>query len=149
MSNPWTDALPYFPRHELACKGSGIIKIDVRFAARLPALREAWGKPLTPTSVCRSPAHNKAVGGHPNSLHLTENHRHPTAAGTLAADISWRDWNRADRISFARLAWDMGFAVGLHDGFVHVDLRAVVGLSPTVFLYGTWTGDFGPRDIAR
>ena len=149
MSNPWTDGLPYFPRSELACKGSGIVRLDPRFAAQLPALRERWGKPLTPTSVCRSPSHNVRSGGHPNSLHLTENHKHPTAAGTMAADLAWRTWTRADRLAFAKLAWQAGWAVGLHDGFIHIDWRQAMGLSPQVFLYGTWTGDFGGPEITR
>lgn len=152
----WTDALPYFPRHELDCKGSrdggpgtGVIQLDIRMATALPYLREQWGRALSPTSVCRTPSHNESVGGHPRSLHLTDNPAHPTARGTLAADLGWRGWPTADQLDLARLAWELGWAVGLHDGFVHVDRRREIGLQQTVFLYGTWTGAFGPEEVRK
>ena len=135
----WTSAIPYFSVAELACKGSGIVQLDMRFAATLPALRAAWGKPLTPTSVCRTPEHNARVQGHPRSLHLTENPTHPTH-GCMAADIAWRDWPEEDRIAFARLAYRMGWAVGLHDGFCHIDRRKDIGLEKMAFVYGSWSG---------
>ncbi len=142
----WTSALPYFSVAELACKGTGVVKLDIRFAAALPALRVAWSRPLIPTSVCRAPIYNEAVRGHPNSLHLTDNPVHPTH-GCMAADLAWRDWPERQRLDFARLAHKMGWAVGLHDGFVHVDLRAELGLQPAVFLYGkNWTG-FSPKEV--
>jgi len=142
----WTEALPYFPKHELACRSTGIIKLDLRFAAALPALRMAAGRSLTPTSVCRTPAHNKASGGHPNSLHLTENPVRNTN-GTMAADLAWRMWPTDEKLAFARLAWKMGWAVGLHDGFIHVDRRAEIGLPQSVFLYGTWSNAFSPEAV--
>lgn len=141
----WTEALPYFTKNELACKGSGIIKIDLRFAAALPALREKWGKPITVNSVCRTPEHNAKVGGHPSSLHLTENPVRKTN-GTMAADLSWANWSQEERIKLARLAYNMGFAVGLHNSFIHIDLRTAVGLNKTVFLYGAWSG-FSPQEV--
>lgn len=144
--NVWTEAIPYFPKSQLACKGSGIIKLDIRFAVMLPLLREKWGKPLTPSSVCRTPAHNKAEGGHPNSLHLTENPVHKTY-GTMAADIRWADWKVEEQLRFAKLAYSLGFSVGLHRSFCHVDLRAVTGLPQSVFLYGAWTDAFKPSEV--
>lgn len=145
----WTKALPYFPEHELACKGSGIIKLDERFAAALPQLRNAWGGPLTPTSVCRSPDHNKAVGGNSRSFHLTENPYHWTH-GTMAADLSWFNWGDDARLRFARLAWSLGWAVGLNDVFIHVDRRSDIGLAQQVFNYGkNWQGSFDANDVMR
>jgi len=145
----WTDALPYFPRHELECRGTGVIQLDARFAAALPALRVEWGRPLTPNSVCRSPQHNASEGGHPRSLHLTDNPAWPTN-GTMAADIRWRGWSTDDQLAFARLAWSRGWSVGLHNGFCHVDRRGDLGLPELpqrVFLYGTWGDDFSPGDV--
>lgn len=136
----WTKALPYFSEGELACKGTGIIRLDSRFAAALPALRLAWGKPLIPTSVCRAPEHNTRVGGHPRSLHLTENPTHPTK-GCMAADIAWHHWPEQEQLYFARLAYSLGWSVGLHDSFCHVDRRGDIRMSTAVFLYGgNWTG---------
>lgn len=142
MQLSWHGALPYFPKHELACQGCGVVHLDIRFAAALPALRQAWGAPLTPTSVCRTPSHNTAVGGHPRSLHLTGNPYHPTN-GCMAADFAWPD----DKLAFARLAWQMGWSVGLHDSFIHVDRRADIGLQKRVFLYGEWSAPFDREDI--
>lgn len=146
---PVTTAVPFFSTKELACKGTSVIKLDPRFAKALPELRKAWGKPLSPTSVCRTPEHNTKVGGHPTSLHLTENPKWPTM-GTMAADIAWRGWSVQDQLAFAKLAWSMGWAVGLHDGFCHIDRRADMKLDrlpQAVFLYGTWTGPFNRAEI--
>ena len=146
---PVTTEIEFFTFDELKCKTTGIVKLDPRFAAALPVLRSAWGKPLTLNSVCRSPAHNAKIGGHPNSFHMTENPNWPTF-GTLAADVSWRDWTTADRIAFAKLAWSMGWSIGLHNGFCHVDRRKDLGLSELpqhIFIYGVWSGAFGSAEI--
>jgi len=142
----WTTALPYFSEDELACKGSGIVALDPRFAAHLPALRASWGRPLFPTSVCRSPEHNESEGGHPRSLHLTENPVHPTE-GCMAADIFWRNWSKDLKLEFAQLAWSLGWSVGLHDVFIHVDRRKDLGLAQSVFLYGSWSSPFSPGEV--
>lgn len=144
--NTWNEAIPFFSKEELACKGTGTVKLNREFAAMLSALRCVWGKPLTPNSVCRTPAHNKNEGGHPNSLHLTENPKH-SIEGTAAADIRWRGWSEEDRFKFARLAYSLGFSVGLHNGFCHVDWRKEAGLPQACFLYGTWTGKFSTKDV--
>lgn len=142
----WAEELPYFRRSELACKGSGIIKMDQRFASALPYLRESWGRSLVPSSVCRSPDHNVAVGGHYASWHLTDNPERPSN-GCMAADIMWRMWSRDEKLQFARHAYKLGWTIGLHDGFVHVDWRnACPGWRKTVFLYGTWNG-FSPEEV--
>lgn len=142
---PVTTAIEFFSVAELRCKGSGRVILDPRFAEALPELRRAWGGPLSVTSVCRTPAHNKAVGGHPHSLHLTENPKHPTF-GTMAADIRWREWPTPDKMKFAKLAWSLGWSVGLHDGFCHVD-RRIEFMRQACFLYGTWSGSFGPAEV--
>jgi hypothetical protein len=142
---PVEAAIEYFSESELQCKGSGVIKLDPRFAAALSELRRAWGKPLSTNSVCRSPEHNKAVGGHPRSLHLTEN-PHWDTFGSMAADIRWRAWTIEDQESFARLALGQGWRVGLHNGFVHLDrLLDIAPESKKVFLYGTYTGPLYAR----
>lgn len=144
-----TTAIEFFADHELACKGSGVIKLDPRFADALPALRREWSRPLSPTSVCRTPEHNAKVGGHPRSLHLTDNPVWPTI-GTMGADIAWRSWPDMRKLAFARLAWKRGWSVGLHDGFCHIDRRGDLGLPnlpQNVFLYGAWSGVFSPAEV--
>jgi hypothetical protein len=146
---PVTTAIPYLSASELACKGTGIIKLDPRFVSAWPVLREAWGSPITPNSVCRSPEHNKKEGGNPNSLHMTENPKWPTL-GAMALDARWRGWTVFNQLRFARLAYSLGWSVGLHNGFCHIDRRADLGiaeLTQKVFLYGEWDGRFKPSDI--
>lgn len=158
----WTEALPFFERRELDCQGSrqidsgghpipgsGVILLDIRFACHFPVLRVSHGAPLTTNSVCRTPAHNVAVDGHPSSMHLTENPKWPTW-GCMGADIRWHNWSAQEQLDFARLAWRLGWAVGLHDLFCHVDRRADLGnraLPKRVFLYGSWSSPFDPEDI--
>jgi len=142
-------ALPYFTKKELACQGTGVIALDIRFAIALPALRHAWGKPLTPTSVCRHPVHNSQIGGHPRSLHLTDNPEWPTY-GCMAADIAWGHWSGAEWRQFCALAWDTGWSIGLSKTFVHIDRRADIGmdrLPQTVYTYDDWPDDFGKAEI--
>jgi hypothetical protein len=115
--------------------------LNINFAAKLPALRVEWGKPLTPNSVCRCVIHNKRVHGHPYSLHMTINPKHPIK-GSAAADIRWRDWPTEEKLRFARMAHRHGFSIGLHDGFCHVDLRTEAGLGQGVFIYGEWSKPF-------
>jgi hypothetical protein len=153
-------AIPYFSEDELRCKGSGIIMLDYRFAERVVELREVWGRPMHPISVCRSPEHNEGVGGHPRSLHLTINPFHPTHGtmamkdmewrhGTMAMDVKWRWWLRSKMLRFCRLAWSLGWSIGLHDGFCHIDRRADLGLPQRVFIYGTWSAPFSASDITN
>lgn len=139
--------MKYFSDSELQCKGTGVIKLDPRFSEALVTLREAWGKPLITTSVCRSPSHNAKIGGHPNSLHLTENPKWPTF-GTMACDIGWRGWSFADRRAFAKLALAHGWRVGLHDAFCHIDrLLDIEPNAVKVFLYGTYTGKLNAKEL--
>ena len=163
-NQPVTTAIEFFSHAELECKGprkidpetgkgipgTGIVLLDPRLAQHLPELRRAWGRPLSPNSVCRTPTHNaNTPGANPNSLHMTRNPKWPTL-GTLAADISWRGWSPDDQLAFAQLAWRLGWSVGLHDGFCHVDRRADLGLRALpqhAFLYGTWSGPFTTAQV--
>ena len=142
----WHEGLPFFNADELACKGTGVIKLNIEFASMLPALRCLWNKPLVLNSVCRTPKHNKSVGGHPNSMHLTDNPTHKLE-GTAAADVRWYDWDKEDRLAFAKLAYSLGFSVGLHESFCHIDWRSAAGLPQACFLYGSWDNSFTVNDV--
>ena len=137
----WEDAIPYFTHDELACRLTGIIRLDIRFAVQLPVLRQAWDRPLTPTSVCRTPAHNESEGGHKRSLHLTENPVHPVD-GTMAVDFWWGHWSQDNQLAFAALALSLDWSVGLNLHFIHADRRGDFGLSQKVFKYDNWDERF-------
>lgn len=137
-----------FTAKELRCKGSGVILIDKRFADKITEFRELiWCKPINPSSVCRTPEHNKAVDGHPTSFHLTVNPKHKTF-GTAAMDCKWNEMSTKEKLEFAKLAYQHGFSVGLHKLFCHLDLRTITGLPQHCFLYGEWDKKlFLPKDV--
>ena len=123
--------LPNFSRDELKCKGSGLLILAPGFGQALQGLRDAYGRPMTITSCCRSRSHNASVGGHRHSLHVCDYPHHPTR-GTCAIDVVVDD-----REALIQLAWDRGWSVGLHSRFVHLDLRTeYASLTQARFEYG-------------
>lgn len=122
----------HFTRAELACRGSGELKLADGFLEALEALREVYGYPMVVTSCCRSVAHNKAIGGHPRSLHLIGNPHWGT--DTCALDIQRPSGDRLHKlISFALR---QGWSVGLAGDFVHLDRRSrYLQLPPTFYTY--------------
>lgn len=66
------DLTENFSSDEMRCKcGCDICNISEAFMDRLQTLRTIVGFPITITSGCRCPEHNKACGGKPISDHLT------------------------------------------------------------------------------
>ena len=61
---------PSFSPAEIACRGTGAIKINTEAMDKLQSLRNRLGKPLIVRSSYRSPSHNRAVGGAPALKHL-------------------------------------------------------------------------------
>lgn len=122
----------YFSKDELKCKGTGELKLSPGFLGELVWLREVFDRPMVVTSCCRSPEHNKNVGGHPRSLHLTESDYWP-AKGTLAIDIATP--NEGYRWDLIPLARQLGWSVGHGKGFIHLDKRTHIGLTRAEFDY--------------
>ena len=87
---------PNFSAAEIACRGTGAIKINTEAMDKLQALRDRLGKPLIIRSAYRSPEHNQAVGGAPASKHMQ---------GT-AFDIAMANH---DPVAFAEAARAVGF----------------------------------------
>lgn len=105
---------PSFSPQEIACKGTGRVKLDFDALDKLQALRTRLGKPLIITSAYRSPEHNRAVGGATNSQHLYGK----------AFDVVMANHNPA---SFEAAAVQVGFnGIGHYpaSNFMHIDTRA-------------------------
>ena len=99
-----------FRSTEFACK-CGRCKtalVDDVLVAQLQAIRNHFGKPVNITSGYRCAAHNKAVGGDPNSSHMQG----------MAADVVVTGVKPGEVAKFAE---SMGIVrVGLYDSFVHI-----------------------------
>ena len=138
-NSPEDYVMPRFKAKEIACKCCGNIKISYALIVELPALRQAWGRPLNLNSVCRCPTHNVNEKGHKRSLHKTENDYWNTA--TCGFDIDVEGWPDKDKRELLRLLDSRGLSTGLSENFIHGDLRTVVlGLKQTRFFYGSPPG---------
>lgn len=107
------DLSPHFNRREFACKcGCGMSNINLQLVERLETIRGYFNAPVTINSACRCPAHNKKVGGAPNSQHMQG----------IAADIVVKGVPPAEVAKFAEAFWMSG-GVGRYKTFTHVDVR--------------------------
>lgn len=123
--------LPHFTFDELKCKGTGIVLLAVGFADKLEELRTQFNKPMIVNSCCRTPEYNKQIGGHPKSMHLTDNPYWNTG-GACAIDIHCS--SDGYKIRLRQLALDLGWSVGVYDTFLHLDRRSdYTNLQQTIF----------------
>jgi hypothetical protein len=103
---------PNFSPAEIACRGTGAIRINTAAMDKLQALRDRLGKPLIIRSAYRSPEHNRRVGGAKASKHLQ---------GT-AFDIAMANHDPMAFEAAARAVGFLGFGYYPRSGFIHVDL---------------------------
>jgi zinc D-Ala-D-Ala carboxypeptidase len=103
---------PSFSPAEIACRGTGAIRINTEAMDKLQALRDRLGKPLIVRSAYRSPEHNRAVGGAPASKHMQ---------GT-AFDIAMANHDPVAFEAAARAMGFLGFGYYPRSGFMHIDL---------------------------
>lgn len=103
---------PNFSPAEIACRGSGSLRINEEALHKLQALRDRLGKPLIVRSAYRSPAHNRAVGGATRSKHLDG----------AAFDIAMANHDPLAFEAAAREVGFLGFGFYPRSGFIHVDL---------------------------
>ncbi|SNS29240.1 YcbK family protein [Antarctobacter heliothermus] len=103
---------PSFSPAEIACRGTGAIKINTEAMDKLQSLRNRLGKPLIVRSAYRSPSHNRAVGGAPASKHMQ---------GT-AFDIAMSNHDPIAFAEAARAVGFLGFGTYPRSGFIHIDL---------------------------
>lgn len=93
----------------------GDMVVDPALLAKLNEIRKAYGKPIVVNSGYRSPAHNAAVGGVKNSMHVRGK----------AADIRPTSKNAADLPELQRICDELNAegGVGFYNTFCHVDVR--------------------------
>ncbi len=133
---------PYFKAKELACQRGFTLWCADGFLIELNFLRKRLGFPMKINSGCRTPEHNKDIGGHPNSLHLTENPKHSTG-GCMAVDIGLDGMVESQHTALIATAYSFGWSLGRGDkvvdgvvsGFLHIDRRVEIGLPQTEFFY--------------
>jgi hypothetical protein len=101
-----------FSPAEIACRGTGQLKLHAQALDKLQALRDRLGKPLIVRSGYRSPQHNRNVGGAPRSKHMD---------GT-AFDIAMSNHDPVAFEAAAREVGFLGFGFYPRSGFIHVDL---------------------------
>lgn len=103
---------PHFSFAELACKGTGSLRVHYETLDKLEYLRRLYGGTIPVNSYYRSPDYNRQVGGAPASLHM---------AGR-AIDTPILNGNAVGRIKLVHLATVAGFrGFGLYQGFTHID----------------------------
>jgi uncharacterized protein YcbK (DUF882 family) len=109
------DLSAHFSRKELACRCCGRMQIEKRLIDALQDLRRRAGVPIVIHAAYRCPAHNREVGGVPNSEHTRG----------LAADIHVPGFSLQamyDLASQVPLFAEGG--IGAYDtDFLHVDVR--------------------------
>jgi hypothetical protein len=103
---------PNFSPAEIACRGTGQLKLHPEALDKLQALRDRLGKPLIVRSAYRSPVHNRAVGGVKASKHMD---------GT-AFDIAMGNHDPTAFKKAAREVGFLGFGYYPRSGFMHIDL---------------------------
>jgi len=105
----WKDFSPA----EIACRGTGQLKLHPEALDKLQALRDRLGKPLIVRSAYRSPAHNASLkGAAPRSKHMD---------GT-AFDIAMGNHDSVGFEKAAREVGFLGFGYYPRSGFMHIDL---------------------------
>ncbi|MFN3834675.1 MAG: YcbK family protein [Glycocaulis sp.] len=101
-----------FSPAEIACRGSGSLRIHEEALDKLQALRDRLGKPLIVRSAYRSLEHNRAVGGATRSKHMDG----------AAFDIAMTNHDPVAFEAAAREVGFLGFGFYPRSGFIHVDL---------------------------
>jgi zinc D-Ala-D-Ala carboxypeptidase len=116
-----------FSPAEIACRGTGQLKLHPTALDKLQALRDRLGKPLIIRSAYRSPEHNRAIGGAPRSKHMD---------GT-AFDIAMSNHDSVAFEAAARAVGFLGFGYYPRSGFMHIDLGPA----------RSWGDPFPPRAV--
>lgn len=118
---------PNFTQAELATD-NGVMMFELDFLNCLQVLRNVYDDSMAVTNGCRNPRHNTRVGGHPRSLHLTNNtvhmskHRPGELVHACAVDIA-RNMDGLQLARLIRIGLNSKWSFGIADTFIHLDLR--------------------------
>lgn len=127
-------SLDLFPDHEVKCKCCGLIILDPEFDRQLTKLRLKFGQPMIPTSCCRCQKHNAEVGGKLRSFHICDKPAWKKLKGTAAIDVKYTKLFYRNRL--ARIAWELGWRIGYHHDFLHLDVASILGImKQNIFKY--------------
>jgi uncharacterized protein YcbK (DUF882 family) len=106
----------HFQRSEFLCRGDdcSFDTVDAELLDILEDIRYTFAAPVKINSACRCAAHNRAIGGSPNSQHLLGK----------AADIVVQGYSPEKVYTYLDTRYPHKLGVGLYPGsFVHVDVR--------------------------
>lgn len=113
---------PHFKRSEFACRDlCGFDTPAPALVAGLELWRVAIGKPIMLTSGCRCAAHNKAVGGAPNSTHLPDKDGFGRAVDAKVKGMTAREMYESAR----KIPQFRAFGVDDQRALLHIDTRLV------------------------
>ena len=101
-----------FSPREMASKREGELMINEEALDKLQALRNKLGRPVIITSAYRSKAHNTAVGGAQESMHMQGK----------AFDVRMDNHDPAEFEAAAREVGFTGFGYYPKQGFMHIDI---------------------------
>jgi hypothetical protein len=101
-----------FSPREMASKREGELMINEEALDKLQALRNRLGRPVIITSAYRSKAHNAAVGGAQESMHMQGK----------AFDVRMDNHDPAEFEAAAREVGFTGFGYYPKQGFMHIDI---------------------------
>lgn len=108
------DVSKNFNRKEFACKcGCGFMAVDIQLIELLQDLRERFNAPLTITSACRCPSHNKKVGGASKSQHVNG----------MAVDITVKGMSPQEVQKQIDEWFPNSLTMGYGKTFTHLDVR--------------------------
>lgn len=113
-----------FSKREFDSKDGSAMPDDVfcnvvKLANQLQILRDHLGKPIIINSGYRSEAHNRSVGGSPNSQHLLGKASDIRVNGMTSVEIA----KEIERLIIEGEMLQGG--IGIYDTFVHYDIRGV------------------------
>lgn len=103
-------------RYEFTCKCAddcGYEAVDTELADAIQDGCDYFDTSVTINSGNRCPAHNEAIGGHPNSYHMK----------SMAADVVYKDVSPKLVAAYFRRKYVGRYGIGEYNTFTHIDVQ--------------------------